>query len=203
MGAPEQLPGQVESLWAEPIRLPDGRMTTYVPPRQVLSFLENPTEEAALAYLAWQKERMSKIARASEILARIADRQRADAAAAAEKSPPAAEPNEPPRREQDVPTVPAKTGPGTEEILYFKKEGCPHCRHQDEDISALKAERPAVKVKTLVPGEEDALWKAFGVEVVPTLILLRADGTRTVARGYTPKAALVAGLTQTNQGDKR
>ncbi|HEV3029207.1 MAG TPA: thioredoxin family protein [Planctomycetota bacterium] len=180
-------------------------MTTYVPPRQVLAFLENPTEESALAYLAWQKERMAKIARASEILAKLTDRQRAEAAAAlaADKTTPAASSGEAPPRDQANPPPPGKPVSGTEELLYFKREGCPHCRHEDEEIAALKAERPSLKVKILVPGEEDAVWKAFGVEVVPTMILLRADGTKTVARGYTPKAALSAGFTPDPQGGKR
>lgn len=201
------IPGQVESLWAEPIRLPDGRMTTYVPPRQVLAFLENPSEESGLAYIAWQKERMAKIARASEILTRLSDKLKAEAAGS-EKKPmtpgdPGSLPELPPGvkagGELSPKAVPADAG---EEILYFKREGCPHCRHEDGELAALKAERPGLKIKTLTPGEEDHVWKAFGVEVVPTIIVTRADGRKTVARGFTPKASLLAALTP-HQGDKR
>ena len=159
---PGSAPGQVESLWAEPIRLPDGRMTTYVPPKQVLAFLENPTEESGLAYLAWQKERMAKIARASEILARLSDRLRAETAAATESRP------EPPLHggppEQGPIGEPEERVKGTgagavarsvpEELLYFKREGCPHCRHEDAEIEALKTERPALKVKILSWGKK-------------------------------------------------
>jgi hypothetical protein len=191
--------GQVESLWAEPIRLPDGRMTTYVPPRQVLAFLENPTDESGQAYIAWQKERMAKIARASEILARLSEKQKADAAGAEKKPAPPADPGSLPEPAAGVKaggepsSKPALSAVG-EEILYFKSDGCPHCRHEDDEITALKAERPGLKIKVLTPGEEENLWKAFGVEVVPTIIVTRADGKKTVARGYTPKATLLAAL---------
>jgi hypothetical protein len=60
-----------ESIWAEPIRLPDGRFSTYVPPRQVLEFLENPTRENARKYLDWQSERMEKIRKAATILSEL------------------------------------------------------------------------------------------------------------------------------------
>src|SRR5437867_4152796 len=46
---------EAESVWAEPIRMPDGRFSIYVPPKRVLEFLETPSEENARSYLAWQK----------------------------------------------------------------------------------------------------------------------------------------------------
>ncbi len=60
-----------ESIWAEPIRLQDGRYTTYVPPRQVLEFLENPTRENALKYVEWQTQRMDKMRKAAAMLAEV------------------------------------------------------------------------------------------------------------------------------------
>lgn len=63
--------GAPESIWAEPMRLPDGRYTTYVPPRQVLEFLENPTRENAKKYLEWQTERMDKMRKAAAMLAEV------------------------------------------------------------------------------------------------------------------------------------
>ena len=68
-----------ESIWAEPIRLPDGRTTTYVPPRPVLAFLENPTRENAQKYLAWQSERMDKLRKAAEMLSEVKREKRARA----------------------------------------------------------------------------------------------------------------------------
>lgn len=189
--------GQTESLWAEPIRLPDGRMTTYVPPREVLAFLENPTEEAALAYLAWQKERMAKIARASEMLSRLTEKLRAENAGAGD--PRTAAPESP--RDPKAAAPPVGKVPAAGEILYFKKEGCPHCRHEDGELAALQAERPGLKIKVLTPGEDENVWKAFGIEVVPTLVVSRPGGKTAVFRGFTPRAWIASALT-TNEGEK-
>jgi hypothetical protein len=190
--------GQTESLWAEPIRLPDGRMTTYVPPRQVLAFLENPTEEAAFAYIAWQKERMTKIARASEMLSRLTEKLKADGGGTGDqRTAPPEHPHEP----KAAAPPPAKA-PASGEILYFKKEGCPHCRHEDGELAALQAEHPGLKIKVLTPGEEENVWKAFGVEVVPTLIVSRPGGKSSVFRGFTPRASILSALA-TNEGESR
>jgi hypothetical protein len=57
-----------ESIFAEPVRMPDGRYAIYVPPRQVLEFLENPTRESARGYLDWQNARSRKIATGLELI---------------------------------------------------------------------------------------------------------------------------------------
>lgn len=90
--------GITESIWAEPIRLPDGRYTTYLPPRPVLQFLEEPTRENGLKYLAWQSERMEKMRKAAAILSSLNQK-----AAPAQKDAPAS-------------GIPVS-------ITYFKKEG--------------------------------------------------------------------------------
>ena len=68
---PKPPPTMNESIWAEPVRLPDGRFTTYVPPRPVLEFLERPTRENGAKYLEWQSERMEKMRKAASILAEM------------------------------------------------------------------------------------------------------------------------------------
>jgi hypothetical protein len=191
---------KTESLWAEPIRLPDGRMTIYVPPKQVLAFLETPSEESGKAYLAWQKERMEKLARASEILARLSGRLAQEA-----KLPVSPLPDPPAEKKDSAPatlTAAALSAKGADQLLYFKREGCPHCKHEDPEIAALLAERPGLKVKVLMPGDEPELWKAYGVEVVPTMIVIRADGKKMGARGYTPKATLIRAFAAT-EGDPK
>lgn len=57
-----------ETVFAEPVQMPDGRYAVYVPPRAVLEFLENPTKESARGYLDWQSTRSRKIATALELL---------------------------------------------------------------------------------------------------------------------------------------
>jgi len=60
-----------ESLWTEPILGPDGRWQVYTPPREVVDFLESPSRQSGERYLAWQRERMSRLRRAVEVLKEI------------------------------------------------------------------------------------------------------------------------------------
>lgn len=62
--------GQVtlETIWAEPVRMPDGRFAIHVPPKPVLAFLEDPTPESLKGYLEWRKARTEKLRRALELL---------------------------------------------------------------------------------------------------------------------------------------
>jgi len=76
-------PAAPESIWAEPIRLPDGRYTTYLPPRPVLEFLERPTRENARKYLDWQSARMDKMRKAAALLTEM-QREKASRTAKAE-----------------------------------------------------------------------------------------------------------------------
>lgn len=195
-----------ESIWAEPIRMPDGRISVYVPPRPVLEFLESPSEDSGRAYLAWQKARMEKISRASEILGRLAQESRPAESRAAprnspENSPPANVPSE--RQVLAVAARPDLAIPsGTAEILYFKKDGCPHCRREDAAIAELVKERPDVKVRVITPEQEEALWEALEIKVVPTLVVRGKDGRLHIARGYTPKEVLLEKVGASSGGVK-
>lgn len=194
-----QLPASGETIWAEPIRMPDGRMSVYVPPKPVLDFLDSPNEESGRAYLAWQKARMEKIARASEILGRLVE----EARSPEKKAEPPSEQDAPPRAavattEKTPPGGAQKAPPalpsGAPEILYFKMDGCPHCRREDAVLLELAKERPNVKVRIFTPDMEETLWEALEIKVVPTLVVRGEDGRLQVSRGYTPKEVLLEKL---------
>src|SRR5205809_333644 len=55
---PSSKPKVEESIWAEPVRGPDGQLRVYLPPQRVRDFLEKPTAENARAYLEWNRLRM-------------------------------------------------------------------------------------------------------------------------------------------------
>src|SRR5579863_1449268 len=72
--APEVGPAKIqvrETVWAQPIRTPDGSWMLYVPPKAILDFLEDPSEGTANAYLAWKSEQAEKMVRAMAILGRV------------------------------------------------------------------------------------------------------------------------------------
>jgi thiol-disulfide isomerase/thioredoxin len=61
-----------ESIWAEPVRGPDGQLRVYLPPRPVRDFLEKPTPENARAYLAWNLTRMRRMDEAVSVMRDVA-----------------------------------------------------------------------------------------------------------------------------------
>jgi hypothetical protein len=54
--------------WVEPVQGADGRWQLYVPPREVIAFLESPTRETGERYLAWQRDRMDRLRKAVAVL---------------------------------------------------------------------------------------------------------------------------------------
>ena len=76
------------SIWAEPVRMPDGRYAIYLPPKAVLQFLEDPTPESLDGYLAWKKERAGKLKKALALLRERSAREQARASQRPEKSSP-------------------------------------------------------------------------------------------------------------------
>jgi hypothetical protein len=113
---PKEKPGQKgerhkrESLFVEPIQLPDGRTVLYTPPRPVLDFLESPTTENAQKYVQWQRERMKRLREAVEKLAQVSE--------AAEAG--------------DLKKDSVKF-----DLVYFKQDGCPACARQDAILGEL------------------------------------------------------------------
>lgn len=167
---PPPTPGVSESVWAEPIRLPDGRFTTYVPPRQVLEFLENPTRENARKYLEWQSERMERIRKAAAVLSEV-------------------------QREKSSKETSREAPAGTPlTITYFKKAGCPACARQDAVLSDLKEKHPHLTIKPLEPGQEPELWQRLGVTAVPALLVNVEGRPPVLLRGFSDAAKILTSI---------
>ena len=180
---PETAPTRVairESVWAQPIRTPDGNWMVYVPPKQVLDFLETPSEESARAYLAWKAEQTEKLRHAMLLLAKMKD-------ASASPSP------------QEAPggKAAAKAAPPDFpfRVTYFKKPSCPHCVSQDAILAEWLTRRSAGKLEVVLPGDRPELWKTYQVRGTPTLVLeAEARGRKEVLVGLQSDEALEATL---------
>ena len=72
---PSAKPQVEESMWAEPVRGPDGQLRVYLPPKPVQDFLEKPTPENARAYLAWNQARIRQMDEAVNVMRDVAARQ--------------------------------------------------------------------------------------------------------------------------------
>jgi hypothetical protein len=179
-------PGKIllrETLWAQPIRTPDGNWMLYVPPKPILDFLENPTEETAKAYLAWKKEQAAKLGRAMLLLGRLkesgAARPKADGL----------------RGTRDL--APEEGSDLSATLLYFKKPSCPHCVSQDGVLAQWLPKHPGIRLGVVLPEERPELWKAYGVRGTPTLVLRSPTGREEVLVGRKSEAELDAALQRT------
>lgn len=165
-------PELLESIWAEPVRLPDGRFAIYLPPRAVLEFLDNPTEESLKGYLDWQRSRAEKMKKALELL----EAHRARESEVRGTAPPVepevpAKAERPPDPKVKSPDPPRSPGGPTFEMIYFHRKGCPPCERQDGLLSGWLEAHPEGMLKVVEFGESPGLWQEHGVRGTPTLLL--------------------------------
>ena len=192
-------PGRIllwETVWAQPIRTPDGNWMLYVPPKPILDFLENPTEESAKAYLAWKKEQAEKLGRAMLLLGRLKEGAAAPKVEGASGKPDQA------RKDES----------GGASLIYFKKPSCPHCISQDAVLTQWLPKHSGIRSQVVLPGEEPELWKSYAVRGTPTLVLRAENGKEEVLVGLQSEAQLDAALkrstlpspseTQTKEGSR-
>jgi hypothetical protein len=170
-----------ESIWAEPVRQPDGRFSIYVPPKAVLDFLENPTPESLKGYLDWKRARAEKLRRALELLAEHQAQQEAP-------SPPPAPPGVAP-----APSVRSETQDSAPKVTltYFHGKGCPHCATQDGTLARWLAAHPEASVRVLELGESPELWLKYRVRGTPSLLLrLPSMDAEVLLEGISDEARL-------------
>lgn len=177
-----------ESVWAQPIRTPDGTWMITVPPRQVLDFLESPSEETARAYLAWKESQTQNLRKAMELLARVKE------TGAPGDLPQALRPAAPPARTGALADLPYR-------ITYFKRPSCPHCISQDAVLAEWRKRRPSGTLDVVLPGERPELWQAYGVRGTPTLVVeLGGRNQKETRVGLQSAEALDAVLTDLARG---
>jgi len=183
-----------ETVWAQPIRTPDGSWMLYVPPKPILDFLENPTEDSAKAYLAWKKEQAEKLGSAMLLLGRLKE------PAAVAKADGAGPKGEEVRKDSGA------------SLIYFKKPSCSHCISQNAVLGQWLPKYPDLRSQIVLPGEQPELWTAYAVRGTPTLVLRAADGKEETLVGLQSEAQLDAALkrisppsspdTQTKEGSR-
>jgi len=65
---------QKDDLFTDAVVTDDGKVESYRPPQAVVDLLDSPTEENARKYLAWQRERLRRIAAALKAVRDAADK---------------------------------------------------------------------------------------------------------------------------------
>jgi thiol-disulfide isomerase/thioredoxin len=175
----------IEEIFAEPVVGPDGKMRVYVPPKQVLEFLKNPTEENAKAYLKWNQERLEKIVKAQEVLQKVASNQIKDI----EEKPSVA-------KNPSVASIPKQNPSVAKEMVVALSPDCKYCKAQLLVLEAFKNKYPDVKIKlvwfadsksipsTTLPvalGKEEDKPK---IKKFPTFFFVFPDGKTIAGEGF-------------------
>lgn len=147
-----QNPEIIEDEWAEPIISPTGRMSVYLPPKEVRDFLEEPNPENAKAYLVWNLKRIKKLILAQQLLTKEA---------------------------KDLgymrgvnnltgdPSGNLKDSLGNSEsdanyLFYFMSKGCPACEKETRVIENIYLNHPEIRIEAFAKGFSDQELDGFG-----------------------------------------
>jgi len=144
----KQSPEIIVDEWAEPVITPSGKVSIYVPPKEVRDFLEKPDPENAKAYLAWNLKRIKKFILAQDLLAKEAKELRYMKEA---KSSP----------EPDSSASIKDYKSGVSYLFYFMLKGCPACERESKIIEDIYLNRPEIRVEAFARGFSDRELESF------------------------------------------
>jgi len=188
-----------ESIFAEPIVGPDGKTRIYVPPRQVLEFLNSPTKEKAKAYLDWNKEKISKIVQAQQVLEDVAREENQKASGAEQGNKGGVE-----EKTSNVRTIAKETTKTTttkprvskKEVSVALTPDCKYCNAQLFVLEAFKKKYPFLDMKIVWFGDKNKMPSTsipvlFGreedkkkIRKFPTFFFTLANGEVVAGEGF-------------------
>lgn len=167
----------IQEEWAEPIISPSGRVSIYVPPKEVRDFLDKPDPENAKAYLAWNIKRIKKFILAQELLRKEA-------------------------KELEV----MKEGknllkPDSGYLFYFMLKGCPTCEKESRVIEDIYLNHPGIRVETFAKGfsdqelenfrfsarQDNGMSSLFKVNSYPTIAVFNKNKQKYFLSGFIDK----------------
>ena len=126
----------IQDEWAEPIISPSGKVTIYVPPKEVRDFLDKPDPENARAYLQWNLKRIKKFILAQELLRKEA-------------------------KELEVVKEPSQDRVGAGYLFYFMSKGCPACEKESRVIEDIYLNHPEIRIEVFAKGFSDRELENF------------------------------------------
>lgn len=190
----ENSPERVESEWAEPVVSPSGKVSIYLPPKEVRDFLEKPDPENARTYLNWNLKRINKLILAQQLLAKEAKGF-----------------NHMPEKTNIEPSetgfAPAGSAPvmGAGYLFYFMRKGCPVCEEQSEVIRKIYIRHPEIRIVALARGfsdrelkkfvfparQDEGMRKVFKIKVYPSLAIINSHNKRYLISGYADEGKIM------------
>jgi len=143
-----------ENIFAEPVIGPDGKIRVYVPPKVVLDFLNNPTPENAKEYLKWNKERISKIAKAQMVLEEVAKEEINETSVGKKKEKTSVGITQ---EKSSVGKKEEKTSVGKKEMAVALSPDCKYCKAEIFVLEAFKKKYPTIDIKLVWFGSSQTI----------------------------------------------
>ena len=193
--ASQENPETIVDEWAEPVISPSGKVSIYVPPKEVKDFLDKPDQENAKAYLKWNLKRIKKLVLAQELLAKEAKEIGFS---------------------EDAEALGTSSGLGSNVLMgntslkgnslfYFMLKGCPACQREHEVIGNIYLNNPDVKIEAFADGFSDEELKKFPFPVkqdngmsqilkvnsYPTIFVFNKKKERYLLSGYVDKEKIL------------
>jgi len=179
-------PKTIVSEWAEPIISPSGEASVYVPPKEVMDFLEKPNPENAKAYFEWNLRRIKKIILAQQLLEKEVKGMKLD------KVSDSADP------------VNISDLKGNH-IYYFILKGCPSCREETKVIEDIYRYHPEIKIEAFASGfteselnefvfpvkPDNGMSQYFKVNSYPAIFVFNEKKEKYLISGYTDKERIL------------
>lgn len=148
----KQSPEIIVDEWAEPVISPSGKVSIYLPPKEVRDFLDKPDAENAKAYLQWNLKRVKKFVVAQGLLAKEAKELGFMKEA---KS----------LLEDNYTGVATGVKDGVNYLFYFMLNGCPACEKESLVIKDIYLNHPGIRIEAFANGFSDRELEGFGFSV--------------------------------------
>jgi thioredoxin-related protein len=148
----KQYPETIVDEWAEPVISPSGKVSIYVPPKEVRDFLEKPDPQNAKAYLEWNLRRIKKFNLAQELLAKEAKELEV-----MKESKSLLEPNS----SASFKGFKGDARVGGSYLFYFMLKGCPVCEKEAQVIEDVYLNHPEIRIEAFAKGFSDRELDGF------------------------------------------
>ena len=142
----KQSPETITDEWAEPVISPSGKVSIYLPPKEVRDFLEKPDPENARAYLAWNLKRIKRFTIAQELLSKEAKKLEV-----VKETKSLREPDSSAGFRGSSNNI--KTG--VSYLFYFMLKGCPVCEREAHVIEDICLNHPEIRIEAFAKGFSD------------------------------------------------
>ncbi len=186
----------IQEEWAEPIISPSGKVTIYVPPKEVRDFLDKPDPENARAYLQWNLKRIKKFILAQELL-----RKEAKELEVMKETKGLLEPDSSSGLRDSI----SDTKPGLSYLFYFMLKGCPTCEKESRIIEDIYLNHPEIRVEAFAKGfsdrelenfrfsarQDNGMSSLFKVESYPAIVVFNKKNKRYFLSGFVDKERIL------------